>query len=146
MNLHAAMAFFHIIFAAVWTGSVVFVTWGVLPVARTGSVGAGPLEAIVTRLRTLSRVSAVVLLVSGGLLAGSYGAAMMQTTAGYLVLGMIVLWLLLIGFIEMAAKTVLDVLRQSNSDQAIAKSAGRFRAAGIVAVLLLVDAGLLAAF
>lgn len=145
MDLHAAMAFLHLVFAAVWTGSVVFVTWGVLPGIRTGSIGSKPLELIVNRLRTVSRVSALVLLISGGLMAGRYGEMLLQTTEGHLVLGMIVLWVLLIGFVEMAAKTVLEGLSDGAVGQAVGDATGRFRAAGVVAVLLLFDAGLLSA-
>lgn len=145
MNLYAAMAFLHLVFAAVWTGSVIFMTWGVRPAARSGSVEAGALETILTRLRTLSRVSAVVLLVSGGLMAGRYGDTLMQTTEGYLVLAMIVLWVLLIGFVEMATKTALVGIADYEVGQAVAEASGRFRAAGFVAVLLLVDAGLITA-
>lgn len=145
MNLYAAMAFLHLVFAAVWTGSVIFMTWGVSPAARSGSGKAGALETILTRYRTLSRVSAIVLLVSGGLLAGRYGDTLMQTTEGYLVLAMIVLWVLLIGFVEMATKTALVGITEHEVGKAVGAASGRFRAAGIVAVLLLVDAGLLAA-
>lgn len=145
MNLIAAMAFLHVVFAALWTGGVVFVTWGVLPVARNGSVEASAISTIVSRLVTLSRVSAVVLLVSGGTMAGQYGDAIMNTTGGYLVLGMAVLWLLLIGFVELAARTLTQALSMDTPGGAVATATGRFRAAGTVALLLLIDAGLLAA-
>lgn len=143
MDLHAAMAFLHLVFAAIWTGSVVFVTWGVLPGIRTGSVGTRALETIVNRLRMVSRISAVVLLLTGGLMAGRYGGELVQTTEGHLILGMIVLWVLLIGFVEMAAKTVLTGLSDGAVTQAVSGATGHFRAAGVVAMILLVDAGLL---
>lgn len=146
MNLVSAMAFLHIVFAALWTGSVVFVTWGVLPVARNGSLEASAISMIVSRLVTLSRGSAVVLLVSGGVMAAQYGDAIMNTTGGYLVLGMTVLWLLLIGFVELAARTLTNGLAAETPGAAVGAATGRFRAAGTVALLLLVDAGLLSAF
>ncbi|MDZ7850837.1 MAG: transporter [Halodesulfurarchaeum sp.] len=145
MNLVSAMAFLHIVFAALWTGSVVFVTWGVLPVARNGSLETSAISTIVSRLVTLSRASAAVLLVSGGMMAGRYGDAIMNTTGGYLVLGMAVLWLLLIGFVELAARTLTDALATDAPGDAVGVASDRFNAAGTVALLLLVDAGLLAA-
>ncbi len=145
MNVLSAMAFFHIVFAALWTGSVVFLAWGVLPVARNGTIESTAIRTIVSRLVTLSRVSAVVLLLSGGLLSSSYGGTLMSTTSGYLVLGMIALWFLLIGFVEMAARTLTDGLVDAGVGKAVTDASGRFRAAGVVALLLLVDAGLLTA-
>lgn len=145
MNLLAASEFVHIVVAALWTGSVVFVTWGILPAARSGNFGAAAVEMIMGRLRILSRASAVVLLVSGALLAGRYGSALMHTQDGHLILGMVVLWFLLIGFVELATKTVMDGLRDSAGTTAISSATNRFRAAGIVAILLLADAGLLSA-
>ena len=146
MNVLAAMEFVHLVFAALWTGGVVFVTWGVLPAARSGSITGEGLETVIERLRILSRASALVLFVSGGLLSGTYGSAIMQTMDGYLVLGMIVLWLLLIGFVEMAAKTLLEALETDAVRDAVRNATGRFRAAGLVALLVLVDAGLLSVF
>lgn len=145
MNVHSAMAFFHLIFAAVWTGSVLFVTWGVLPVARDGSIGASTLESILDRLLVVSRASAVVLLVSGGLMASRYGGELTTTTAGTLVLGMTALWLLLIGFVKLAGRTLKEGLETGDAASAVAQSRGRFGAAGVVALLLLIDAGLLSA-
>jgi uncharacterized membrane protein len=146
MDLHSASAFLHLIFAAVWTGSVLFVTWGVLPSARTGTIDANAFESIVGKLLVVSRGSAIVLLVSGGLMASRYGGELTSTTPGVLVLGMTVLWLLLIGFVEMAARTLKDGLASGNVATAVAESHDRFGAAGVVALLLLIDAGLLSAF
>jgi len=143
MDLYSAMGFFHLVFAGVWAGSVVFVAWGVLPAVANGSISSGSLRMISRRIVFLSRLSAVVLLVSGGLMAGRYGGAIASTTPGYLVLLMTVLWLLLIGFVEMAGRTLSEQLEAGNVTKAVTASRGRFRAAGIVALLLLVDAGLL---
>lgn len=145
MNFLSVMAFFHIGFAALWTGSVVFVTWGVLPVARNGTIESSAIQTIVTRLVTLSRASAVILLLSGGMMASNYGGILLSTTEGNLVLIMTLLWLLLAGFVEMAARTLTDGLEDNGVERAVSTAAGRFRAAGIVALLLLVDAGLLIA-
>lgn len=145
MDLYSAMEFFHLVFAAVWAGSVVFVAWGVLPAVANGSISSGSLRSISRRLVLLSRVSAVILLVSGGLMAGRYGDSIASTTPGYLVLAMTILWLLLIGFVELAGRTLSEGLDEADVTEAVSASRGRFRTAGVVALLLLIDAGLLSA-
>jgi putative copper export protein len=124
----------HLIFAALWTGSVLFVVGGVLPVARSD---AG--RRVVERLAWLSRASAAVLLLTGGHLAGTLytGETLTGTGRGHLVLGMTALWLVLIGLVE-AGNARTDA-------GGVGPGATRlFQAAGGVAALLLVVAGLLA--
>lgn len=137
----------HMVFAAVWTGSVVFVTWAVLPGARDGAFDAAPLEPVVTKLRTLTRVSAVVFVATGGHLAGTgyTGEALLSTTRGNLVVAMLVLWLVLVALVEVAAGRLLSGLGDLKV-RAPANEARPFLLAGsAVAVALLVVAGLLAA-
>ena len=146
MDLRAGMAFLHLGFAAVWTGSVLFLTWGVLPAVESGSIDRESIEAILGRFLAVSRVSALVLLVSGGLMASQYGGQLTSTTPGHLVLGMTALWLLLIGAVEVAGKGLRNGLESGAPATAVAQSSGRFHVAGVLALLLLVDAGLLSAF
>ncbi|MFT4890930.1 MAG: putative membrane protein [Halobacteriales archaeon] len=135
----------HLLAAAGWTGSVGFVTLAVLPLARDGGLNATPLEGVVDRLRFASRLSAVLLLLSGGYLAVEYYTAdtLTGTSNGHLVLGMIVLWLVLAGLIEVGGGRMLEDLRQKKV-RAPAKEYRRwFEAATIVAALLFVDTALL---
>ena len=143
MDLHAGMAFLHLGVAAVWTGSVLFLSWGVLPTVQGGSIGADSLETILDRFLAVTRLSALVLLVSGGLMASRYGGGLTATTPGQLVLGMTVLWLLFTGVSEDAGCKLRTGLESESTGTAVARSRRRFDVAGVLAVLLLIDAGLL---
>jgi uncharacterized membrane protein len=116
----------HTLFAGLWTGSVLFVTLAGMP--KDG----------VDWLRYISRASALVLLLTGGHMAGTaYTAESLTGTAGgWAVLAMVVLWFTLAGLVEVAASRY-----ESGGPEA---STTLFRVAGVVAVLLLLDAGLLA--
>ncbi|MFC7199598.1 transporter [Halospeciosus flavus] len=135
----------HLLFAGLWTGAVVFVTYAVLPTAVKGQIGTDPLEAIVSKLTTLSRASAFLLLVTGGHLAGTrYTVASLTGTGrGHLVLTMVVLWLALAALVEVAAARMRDGLELDKVRTPAENAQSIFRAASLVAVLLLVDAGLL---
>lgn len=142
----ATSAAIHLIFAGLWTGSVLFVTVAVLPLARNGDLNAAPLAAITGRLRTVSRVSAVVLLLTGGHMAGTNYTVdgLTGTTPGHLVIGMVVLWLVLAILVEIGAARLSDGT-EADKVRAPARSATPIlRGAALVAVLLLVDAGALA--
>jgi uncharacterized membrane protein len=125
----------HLLFAAVWTGSVVFVAATVPGVA--GGLSASARDALVGRLRAISRASAALLFLTGGYmltLAGyTEGNALTGTGQGHLVLAMILLWLVLAGVVEAAASKLAD-----GED-----ATTLLYAAGAVAVLVLLDAGVL---
>lgn len=116
----------HTLFAGLWTGSVLFVALAGLP------------DDGVDWLRYISRASALVLLLTGGHLAGTRYTAesLTGTTGGWAVLAMVVLWFTLAGLVEVAASKYEDGGPEAATTL--------FRAAAVVAVLLLLDAGLLA--
>lgn len=146
-TVDTAMRTIHLSVAALWVGGVLFVTLVVLPVARDGDMNAAPLERITGRLVTLSRLSAVVLLLTGGHLAGvGYTVETLTgTTRGYLVVAMVVLWLVLAGILEVSSSRLRGDLREKRV-RAPARDALRwYAAASVVGLLLLVDAGLLTA-
>jgi uncharacterized membrane protein len=123
----------HFFVAALWTGSVLFFGFFVLPTSGPNLSGA-----LLDRFAMLSRGSAVLLLLTGGhMAAASYTQSSLLTSGrGHVVLGMLVLWLVLMGLLEVGNARV--------EDGTVGASATRvFQAAGFVAVLLLVDAGLL---
>lgn len=135
----------HLVFAATWTGSVLLFTVAVLPLARDGNINAAPLAAITGSLRTVSRASAVLLLLTGGHMAGSLYTvdSLTGTSRGWLVIAMVVLWLALAALVEIGAGKLVDGTGQSKV-RAPARTASRhFQAAAVVAVLLLLDAGAL---
>jgi uncharacterized membrane protein len=146
-TVQTAIRTVHLSVSALWVGAVLFVTLVVLPAARDGDLNAAPLERIVSRLVTLSRLSALVLLLSGGHLAATLYTAetLTSTTRGHLVLGMVALWFVLAGLVEVGSSRLQDALREKRV-RAPARDALRlYGAASVVALLTLVDAGLLTA-
>jgi len=126
----------HLLFAGLWTGSVLFAAATLPGVA--GGLPASARDSFVGALRNVSRASSAVLLLSGGYmltLAGyTDGGTLTGTGRGHLVLTMLVLWLALAGLTEVAAGKLED------SEDASSILYG----ASVVAVLLLLDAGALA--
>lgn len=121
----------HVLFAGLWTGSVAFAAAVVAGGQRLQQSGR---ELLADRLKNVSRTSAVLMLLSGGYLASAYsGSYFMGTTRGYLLTAMVVLWVVLMVLVELAASRLV-----SDADRATTL----FWVAGAVAVLLLLDAGL----
>lgn len=138
----------HAVFAGLWTGSVLFVTLGVVPLARAGTLNAAPLESVTGRLSTLTRASAVVFLATGLYMgvARSYTTdTLTSSTTGYLVVSMVVLWFVLTGLVEVATSKLRDGTEQDKVREP-ARNARPFLLAGsVLAVALLANSGLLAA-
>lgn len=145
--IEAAVRTVHLVFAAAWVGGVLFLTVGVLPLAREAEIEPAPVEAMTGRLVWISRTSAVVLLVTGGHLAASGYAveSLTGTTAGRLVLAMVGLWLLLTAVVEAAASRMRARLREDYLREPARTYLPWFRVASLVGLLLLVDAGAIAA-
>jgi len=125
----------------------VFVAWAVLPGAQSGAFDPAPLEPVISKLRTLTRVSAVVFLLTGGHLAGTQytSESLFSTGSGHLVLTMLVLWLVLTGLVEVGSGKFLDGLDELKVREPAREARPFLLGGALVAVLLLVDAGLLAA-
>jgi len=141
----ASLYAIHLVFAGLWAGAVVFVTWGILPLARDGNLDAGPLESITGRLKLLSRVSAVILPLTGIRMAmlGNYTetAILFETTPGHLLIGMIVLWLVLMGLVEVGASKLTSGTSQQKVREPAREARPFLLGATVVALLLLLDAG-----
>ncbi|MDG5774926.1 transporter [Haloarculaceae archaeon H-GB2-1] len=136
----------HLLFAGLWTGSVLFVTYGILPSARAGDLNAAPLEAITGKLKTVSRTSAVLLFLTGGHMAGTAYTVetLTGTSPGHLVLTMLALWAVLMGLVEVGAAKLTSGAGQKKVRSPATEAAPFFKGAAVVAILLLIDAGLLA--
>ena len=132
--IDTAMRTLHLIFGALWAGSVVLFVFGVLPSISS----ADRLAAIAGREVQLSRLSVVVTFLSGGHLAGTYYTvgSLFGSTRGYLVLFMLLLWVVLAALVEIGTSR----LRDGN----VAAGTTLYRAGGVAAVLLLLVGGLLA--
>jgi len=145
MAIDTAMTTIHVLVGALWVGSVVFVAGAILPAATDGALNAAPLETIADRLVYFSRGASVVMLLTGGHLAGTgYTVASLTGTArGHLVLAMLALWLVFSALVEIGRSRLVDGLREKRVRAPASAATGTFRAAAVVGVLLLVDAGLL---
>jgi uncharacterized membrane protein len=146
MVLDTVMTTLHVLTGALWVGSVVFVTWAVLPAAVEGVLDAGPLETFVDRLVYGSRAASVVMFLTGGHLAGTRYevSTLFGTGRGHLVLAMLALWLVLTALVEVGRGRLVRGLQTKRVRTPAQESLTLFRAAALVGVLLLVDAGLLA--
>ncbi len=135
----------HLLFAAVWVGSVAFVALVVLPLARGGGLNATPLGALVARLRTVSRASAVVLLLSGGHMAATAYTveSLFGSGRGHLVLAMVALWFALAALVEVGGARVEDGTDDKKVREPAREARPLFLAATVVGVLLLFDAAAL---
>lgn len=145
MVVDTAMYTIHTAFAALWSGSVLFVVAAVLPLAMDGDVSPDAFGSVVSKLQWVTRISAVLMLVTGGHLAGTrYTAGSLTgSTRGYLVLAMVALWLGLAATVEIgSAKAQRGVDERKIREPA--RNARPFYLAGaLLAVGLLVVAGLL---
>jgi len=144
-TLDTAMYALHLLFGGVWTGSVVFVTFGLLPTARDGTANAEPLRSVVERLRWVSRSSALVLFLTGGHMAGSAYTveSLTGSSRGHLVLGMVALWFALAALVEVGSSKLADGFDQMKVRQPATEARPFFLAGSVAAVLLLVIGGLL---
>ncbi|MBB6645340.1 CopD family protein [Halobellus ruber] len=147
MAIDTVMTTLHVLVGALWVGSVVFVAGAVLPAAADGTLDAAPLEAIADRLVYLSRGASVVMLLTGGHLAGTgyTVASLTGTSRGHLVLAMLALWFVFTALVEIGRSRLVDGLREKRVRAPASAATGVFRAAAVVGLLLLVDAGLLSA-
>ncbi|WP_049927442.1 hypothetical protein [Halopiger goleimassiliensis] len=134
----------HLLFAAIWAGSVFYVAFVVLPLARDGEFNTTkPLEAISGKLTTISRVSALVLLLTGARLAqtGYTVDSLLGSANGHLVLTMVALWLLLAALVEIGAKRLESGLNGKKLREPAANVLGLYRVAAVVGIALLVVGG-----
>lgn len=143
----SVMQVVHVLFAGLWTGSVLFVVGAVLPASTVGTISPDAMTTISNRLSWLTRISALVFVATGGHLAGTgyTVGSLFGTGRGQLVVAMLVLWFVLTGLVEVGSKRLREADSVANVEAAIASTRSIWLAAGGIAVLLLVDAGLLAA-
>lgn len=137
----------HTGFAAVWAGSVLFVTAAVLPLAMDADVSPEAFGSVVTRLQWVTRISAVLLFATGGHLAGTrYTVGSLTGTGrGHLVLTMLTLWLLLAAVVEIGSARALRGVDERKIREPARQARPFYLAGAAFAVGLLVVAGMLGA-
>jgi hypothetical protein len=135
----------HTGFAALWAGSVLFVTAAILPLAMDGDVSPAAFGSVVTKLQWVTRASAILLFLTGGHLAGTWytPGSLFGSGRGHLVLTMIALWLLLAAVVEIGSARALRGVAEEKIREP-ARAARPFYLAGAAfAAGLLVVAGML---
>lgn len=145
--IDTALATVHLLVGALWVGSVVFFATIVLPTARAGGLNAEPLESMGHSLTRGSRIASVLMLLSGGHLAGTrytFGT-LSSTTNGNLVVAMVLLWLVLTGLVEVGSSRLRDGVGRKKVREPAAKALGLFRGAAVVGALLFLTAGAIVA-
>lgn len=138
-------AVIHLVFAGLWTGSVMYFVLAALPLAENGDIDAEPMSALTDRLTSITRASTVLLLLTGGHIAAQRYTVETLTggSNGHLVLAMVGLWLLLTVLVEVGARRLRHGFDQQKVRQPARGARWLFLVAGIVALGLLIVAGML---
>ena len=147
MVVDTAVYTIHTAFAALWAGSVLFVAAAILPLAAEGELSPEAFGSVVSKLRWVTRISAALLFVTGGHLAGTLYTAesLTGTTSGYLVLAMLTLWLGLAAAVEIGSAKASRGVENEKIREPARSARPFYRLGSILAVGLLVVAGLLGA-
>lgn len=147
--IDAVMIAAHLFFAAIWVGSVAFMTVAVLPLARDGNLDRQPLDALVGRTLWFARVGAALTLISGTHLMGTRGDyydfdVLLSTRSGQAVLAMILLWLAMIGLVEVGSRRIRSGLAANLVREPSRDGLQWYYTATLIGILLFIDGGLLA--
>ncbi|MEF8799707.1 MAG: transporter [Halolamina sp.] len=137
----------HLLFAGLWTGATVFFAWRVRPLVADGDLAVEPTMLLSSGLRWLTRISAVVFVVTGGHMAATeYGdGALLSTTQGHIVVTMLVIWLVVTGLLEMALGTMETELGEGRVRTAGKEVRVPFLAASVLLSVVLLLGGYLSA-
>lgn len=135
----------HTIFAALWTGGTLLVAGAILPAARSELLGKKALTLIARRFSYLTIASVLLLLFSGGHLAGSlYTVETLQSSGrGHLILTMVGLWLILAVVLYISFRRLTGIPSETSAATAASEARPWFLGASAVSIALLVVAGLL---
>lgn len=145
MVVDTAMYVLHGLFAALWTGSVLFVALAVLPAAQDGAFDPDAFGTLVGRLQWITRVGALVTLITGGHLAGSFYTVgtLTGTGPGHLVLTMTALWLALAAVVEVGSMRAKRGIAEGKKREPARDARPFYYAGALFSIGLLVVAGLL---
>lgn len=137
MVVDVAMRVIHLVTAAGWVGSILFVAGLVLPGVRDDRLPESTTD-LLGPLTMSSRIAAVVMFLTGGHLAATNytSETLFATGRGHLVLTMLGLWFALAGLVEVANAKITD-------DAGSQAGLYAMQAAAVVGVVLLVVGGLL---
>jgi uncharacterized membrane protein len=135
----------HTIFAALWTGGTLLVAGAVIPAARSELLNREALTLITRRFAYLSAASVLLMLFSGGHLAGTlYTVETLQSTGrGNLVMTMVGLWLVLAIVLFFGFRRLTNIPSEKSAAVPATKARPWFLVGSVVSIALLVVAGLL---
>ena len=144
-TLDSVMRVLHMLFGGLWAGGTLFMVGLVLPAARAGKLDADALDWVARRFSYLSIASVLVMLASGGHLAGTLYTfdLLASSSRGHLVLTMVALWFVLAGLLHVGTSAMTDRLETGSAAEAAEAGRPWYLASGVVALGLLVVAGLL---
>lgn len=144
--LATAMVFLHNLFAMLWVGSVLFFTYAVLPSGREGTLGRDSLERLLDGLTTVTRVSALLLLLTGIFMGVALYSVdrLLGTIDGWLVIGKVVLWVGLAGAVEAGSGKLHSELDGGQPSASVENATSLFYVASAIAVLSVLSVALLA--
>ena len=143
MVVDTAMYTVHTAFAALWSGSVLFVIAAVLPLAMDADISPAAFGSVVSKLQWVTRVSALLMLLTGGHLAGT-GYTVESLTGsprGYLVLTMVALWLGLAATVEVGSARAQRGVDDEKIREPARDARPFYLTAAVLAVGLLVVSG-----
>lgn len=140
MEIDAAVRTTHAVFAALWVGATVYVTFAVLPALRDGDGTAGFVDRLSSRFTVVSVASAAILFLTGGHLAGTMYTfdGLVGTTRGNLVLAMTALWLVLAGVLHVGTKRLDDGIDEGKIREPATAARPWYIAGSLLGVALLV--------
>ena len=138
--IDTVMVAIHLVVGAIWVGAVAFVTLSILPLARDGVLDREPLESAISTLLRISRLGALLMLVTGSHLMGTGGYfdtdVLFGAERGLAVVAMVLLWLALIVLIEVSTRRIRSGLEANLLREPARDGLAWFYAATAVGVLL----------
>jgi hypothetical protein len=146
--IDTAFSMLHVLFAGIWAGTTVFYAWRIHPLLSNGDIGVTSAMSITTGLRWLTRIGAVVFVVTGGHMAATTptyaDGGLFSTSMGHAVLGMLALWLVVTGLLEASIGKIQDALGEGKIQTAGRENETLIRVAATFSVVLLLLGGYLA--
>ena len=140
MEIEAAVRAAHSVFATLWVGATVYVTFAVLPALRDGDGTSTFADRLSSRFTVVSVASAAVLFLTGGHLAGTMYTfeGLVETTRGNLVVAMTALWLVLAGVLHIGTKKLDDGVEKGKIREPASAAYPWFVVGSVLGVVLLV--------
>ena len=144
--IDTAFSMLHVLFAGLWAGTTVFYAWRIHPLLSEGDIDVTAAMSITTGLRWLTRIGAVVFVATGGHMAATgYGdGRLFSDPMGHAVLGMLTLWLVVTGLLEMSIGKIQTELGEGHIQTAGRENETLVRVAAGLSTLLLLLGGYLA--